>query len=177
MRAYAHRHLEILLPGWPTTVKSCAGFAVIAAGTVLVTAIFPAGAGVAGLLVLALASGLFAAMIANLPAAVATSLVGWLFLNSFVVHQYGQLRWEGWSDGVRLLVLVGAAVTGTLLAVLTARAGRSAAPVLPRPREIPQAELVSRSSRSASTLAHPDRDRARPREGLRSPRMPRQGGG
>jgi hypothetical protein len=43
--------------------------------------------------------------------AVSVALIGWLLLNGFVVHRYGQLGFVGVGDLVRALLLLGVALT------------------------------------------------------------------
>ena len=91
-------------------VSAAAGFFVMAVGTVVASQWPNAALGL-----LAVVAAAYAAATASPVGALATSVWGWLFLDGFVVHQYGDLGWDGWADVVRLGVLVAAAVVGTAI--------------------------------------------------------------
>ena len=73
--------------------------------------------------------------------------MGWLMLNGFVVHQYGDLGWDGNRDVSRLAVLlVGALVASSVHAVLIrTRRHRALEPVVPR-STCPDAARLRRGS-------------------------------
>ncbi|MFV0131442.1 hypothetical protein ACLGI4_27655 [Streptomyces sp. HMX112] len=58
---------------------------------------------------------------ARLRAVPFAALVCWLFYDGFVVHQQGELAWDGLVDACRLGLLAGASLLGTAVA----RAGRA----------------------------------------------------
>lgn len=111
--------------GWPVELQCGVGFGVVALGTALAATLFPAGDDTAGLLVLAAVCGLFAVVIANLRASGFTAVLGWLFLNGFVVHHHGTLGWDGRKDVVRFAVLLAAAAAGWVAGLLHGRRGAS----------------------------------------------------
>ncbi|MBF6507465.1 hypothetical protein [Saccharopolyspora hirsuta] len=120
---------------------SAVGFFVAAAGTV------PAGAAswwsgepTAALAVLALVVLGYAGAIRSLPGALITALLCWMFLNSFVVHELGDLVWEGSADLVRLGVLAGAAVVGTACGWAATR--EHPEPRIPTARRAPEIEHI-----------------------------------
>lgn len=129
--------------------SSAVGFFVVAAGTVAAgVAAWWSGASVAGLVVLGLVVGGYAVAIRNAPGALGTAVLGWMFLNGFVVHSRGDLAWEGFSDGVRLGALAGAALTGILCGWVAVRAReRSTTSMsIPTARPAPRDKLVAPSS-------------------------------
>lgn len=87
--------------------------------------------------------------------ALAATGVGWLLLDGFLVDQQGALRWHGPPDLVRLLVLVGVAIS-----VSSVRAAMVQLPPLERRHRIaerPRAEPAPRSTGwyAAPLLRHP----------------------
>lgn len=103
---------------WPAELLTGVGFAVIIAATVAAAIIFGPHQPVGRLTVLAVAVAGFAAVAGNLLAALATTVIGWLFLNGMLIDQHAVLRWHGTADVVRLMVLGGAALAGTACAWL-----------------------------------------------------------
>lgn len=81
---------------------------------------------------LAVAVGGFAAVAGDMLAALATAVIGWLILNGMLIDQHAVLHWHGTADVVRLAVLGGAALAGTVCAWL-ARLHRATVPPGRRP--------------------------------------------
>ncbi|WP_029536118.1 hypothetical protein [Saccharopolyspora spinosa] len=132
--------------------SSAVGYFVVAVGTVPASvAAWWSGEPVAGLVVLSLVVGGYAAAIRNAPGALVTSALGWMLLNGFVVHTRGDLAWEGVSDAVRLGTLAGAALIGVLCGWVAVRAReRSTVSMsIPTARPAPRAELVVPSNDTA----------------------------
>ena len=98
---------------WPAELLTGVGFAVIIAATVVAAIIIGPHQPVGRLTVLAVAVAGFAAVAGDLLAALATVVIGWLFLNGMLIDQHAVLRWHGTADVVRLMVLGGAALAGT----------------------------------------------------------------
>ncbi|MDA3647058.1 hypothetical protein LZ318_13650 [Saccharopolyspora indica] len=122
---------------------SAVGFFVASAGMA------PAGAAAwwygeptAALTVLGLVTFAYAGAIRNLPGALATAVVCWMLLNSFVIHVRGELIWEGSADLVRLGVLGGAAVVGTACGWAATRSHERPEPPIPAARHAPEVERI-----------------------------------
>lgn len=62
--------------------------------------------------------------------------MGWLMLDGFVVHRYGDLAWNGGRDPRRLTVLLAAALAASIgrALLLAVRSRHPAESLLPRPR-------------------------------------------
>ena len=89
---------------WPAELLTGVGFAVIIAATVVAAIIFGPHQPVGRLTVLAVAVAGFAAVAGDLLAALATVVIGWLFLNGMLIDQHAVLRWprhrgRGPADG------------------------------------------------------------------------------
>jgi hypothetical protein len=100
---------------------------VVAAG--LVAAAVPAADGWARVAVLAVVTGLFAALTVDPVAVAVMVLLAWLVDDGFLVDRLGQLGWRGWPDLYRFAALVaagglGLAAGGTRLLIVRARARR-----------------------------------------------------
>lgn len=71
-----------------------------------------------------------------------TAGLGWMLFNTFLVLPWGELRWEGENDPVRLAVLAVAALIGTAAGgVHAAVEARRTAVSVPAPRTAPDAGL------------------------------------
>lgn len=55
-----------------------------------------------------------AAAAAPLRDAVPLAVLGWLFTNGFIVHQYGELGWQATAEPTRVAMFAGAAFLGAL---------------------------------------------------------------
>jgi hypothetical protein len=118
-------------------ISSAVGFFVAVIGMLPASlAIWWSGEHMAGLAVLTVVVGAYAAAMRNTTGALITAAVSWMLFNGFVVHSLGDLAWEGANDAVRLAVLTGAAVTGTLIGRVLAgnRADLMTAEKIPAPR-------------------------------------------
>jgi len=101
----------------PTGVTVAIGAAVVVATVVLVAGVVAPSAPAVRLAVLAVVLGNFAALTADLTAALCTAGIAWLLLNGFLVNELGTLSWHGTADVWRAAVLAGAAVLGWLVPV------------------------------------------------------------
>lgn len=95
-----------------TGVLAGAGSVAVVAGC-FAAAVVPAHLPGQRLAVLAVAVAGFALVADDAVAALATAGLAWLCCDGFLVDQYGELRWHGHADAVRLGVLALAAATGT----------------------------------------------------------------
>lgn len=78
------------------------------------------------LMLAVLAIGAFAVGCAAEPVgSVLIGLLFWLFYDGFVVNRSGVLAWDGRTDALRLAVLVGAGLLGSLLGLLVRRIRRT----------------------------------------------------
>src|SRR4051794_25460680 len=85
-----------------------------------------AGVGLTGLT----AAAILTAVTAGMRSALAVGVIAWLFDNGFLVHRFGDLRWDGASDAGALALLVGCAlVTALLGASLRSRHSRPVGPL------------------------------------------------
>jgi hypothetical protein len=91
------------------------GFATVVLGCLLVALVLPPHATTGRLVILSLVVAGFAAVVRNLSAALLTGALSWPFYLGFLLDQHGELTWHGPVDLVRLAVLVGAALLGTVL--------------------------------------------------------------
>lgn len=78
----------------------------------------------ASLAALAAVSAVIAALSVPL-AAPGIGAIAWMFDNGFLVNRHADLIWHGTADGIRLGVLLGAAVAGAVLGWATVRAQSS----------------------------------------------------
>ncbi|WP_316740509.1 hypothetical protein [Streptomyces sp. MK7] len=92
------------------------------AGCLLLMAVLSAAGAPPSPSVMLIALGAWA-MLLGLPArfraAPGIAVVCWLFLNDYAVTPRGQLAWQGDRDIIRLLLLLAAAVLGTVIARIT----------------------------------------------------------
>src|SRR5512144_2976332 len=108
-----------------------AGWVTVVVGCFVASWLYPPGAGADRLLVLAVFIGAFAAVVRDALAALVTAGLAWPFYLGFLVDRYGELRWHGGVDLLRLAVLVVASLIGAALGRRvpggrSARAGREA---------------------------------------------------
>jgi hypothetical protein len=137
---------------WPAELLIGVGFAVIIVATVVAAIMFGPHQPVGRLTMLAVAVGGFAAVAGDTLAALATAVIGWLFLNGMLIDQHAVLRWHGTADVVRLAVLGGAALAGTVCAWL-ARLYRATVPSGRRPPTVNGSSLGGPLPGSGSAAA------------------------
>ncbi|WTW96877.1 hypothetical protein OG216_27510 [Streptomycetaceae bacterium NBC_01309] len=106
--------------GLPRGSGPVIGFAVAVATSLIVVAAGGTRHHVAALAAYAVATAAVCAFV-RLAEGVAVAGMAWLFLNGFVVHRAGELRWDGTADLVRLAVLAAAAFAARGIAVAAAR--------------------------------------------------------
>lgn len=99
---------------WDTEFAIAAGFAAAVAGSALAAWRFPPDAPGARLIVLAVAVAAGTALTRSARACLPAAVIAWLFCDGFLIDHYGELRWHGWGDAVRLAVLAGAAYGGVV---------------------------------------------------------------
>ncbi|MFJ8533569.1 hypothetical protein [Streptomyces sp. NPDC093591] len=88
-------------------------------GSLLLVAVLGAVGGLASSAIALVALCAFAALLglpARFRAAPGVALVCWLFLNAYAVAPHGELAWQGHPDLARVLLLLAAALLGTLIA-------------------------------------------------------------
>jgi hypothetical protein len=91
------------------------GFATVVAACLLVALVLPPHATTSRLVILSVVVAGFSAIVQYLLAALVTAALGWPFYIGFLVEQHGELMWHGPVDVVRLAVLLGAALVGTVV--------------------------------------------------------------
>jgi hypothetical protein len=89
----------------PFGINLAVGALVTVGATMVAAAAFSPGEVSARLLVVAVAVGGYAVMAADVGAAFATALLGFLLYTGFLANQYGTLTWDGASSVRHLLVL------------------------------------------------------------------------
>ncbi|GAA4845240.1 hypothetical protein [Saccharopolyspora rosea] len=127
--------------GWSVGASCGAGFFAMVVAAVPAWAAALAGGAVAGLVVLAIAVSGYAALARNVPGALVTAVLGWMFFNGFVAHRLGVLQWDGRADTAELAVLAGAAVVGSVLGWTCVRSRTTTTPAaVPAQRIAPRPE-------------------------------------
>lgn len=118
----------LVLPFGPNAVRAAppanefgvaAGFVTVVVGCLAATCLYAPGADTGRLLVLTVVIAGFAAMIQDALAALVTAGLAWPFYLGFLVDRYGELRWHGSVDLLRLAALVAASLLGTALGWIT----------------------------------------------------------
>lgn len=104
----------------PTGILVGVGFGTAIVGCFVASA-FPRHMADARVWTLAAFVAAFSWLAGDLVAAVVTAGLAWLLAEGFLIDRYGQVRWHGVVEVRYLGPLVGAALFGVLLGLLTAR--------------------------------------------------------
>jgi hypothetical protein len=88
------------------------GATVMVGATLAAAALFPAGQVPARLVVVAVAVGACATVLADKRVTLAVTGLGYLLFTGFLVNSYGELTWDGANTGWHLLVLAMATMIG-----------------------------------------------------------------
>lgn len=119
-RAQATRDTLHGMHGLPRGSGPVVGFAVGVATSLIVVAAGGTRHHVAAPAAYAVATAAVSAFV-RLAEGAAVAGMAWLFLNGFVVHRAGELRWDGTADLVRLAGLAAAALAARGISVAAAR--------------------------------------------------------